>query len=83
MTGTFYLNNDGSRWVNLPRSEKHRFLLICPDGKYKIRLADFFEAFGNFSVTHFRYCGKRYAECYDGVDEETGLPIIDLQTYQD
>lgn len=76
---TLYMNNDGSRWVILPRREHHSFLLICPDGTRKIRQADFFESFGNFATTHFRFCGKRYHRLFENFrDEKTDLPVIDM-----
>lgn len=79
-TGTFFMNNDGSRWVVLPRSKYHRFLLICPDGERKVRLADFFSSLGNFALTHFRYCGKRYSYFCDTLpDDQTDLPFIDMR----
>jgi hypothetical protein len=52
--GCIYLNNDGSRMV----TQDMRFVLVLPDGTRKVRLAEFYASFGNFSVTHYRYKGK-------------------------
>jgi hypothetical protein len=58
--GCLYLNNDGSRWV----TRDMRFVLVMPDGTRRVRLADYFYSFGNFSGIAYRVAGKRY----------TGLP---------
>ncbi len=81
LRGMFYLNNSGSRWAIFPKKENQTFLLVHPDGKRQVRVADFYEAFGNFAVTHFRVKGKRYCGFpRDIVDEATGLPMIPLET---
>ena len=64
-SGCLYLNNWGSRWV----TQDMRFVLVLPDGGRRIRLADWYEAFGNFAATGYRYRGKRYAglaKAHDG-----------------
>jgi hypothetical protein len=45
------------------------FVLVQADGSRKLRKADYYEAFGNFAVTGYRYRGKRYAalaKAHDG-----------------
>jgi len=37
-----------------------RFVLVLPDGTKTVRHADYYESFGNFAVTAYRYKGKRY-----------------------
>jgi len=54
--GALYLNNDGSRWV----TQDMRFILVLPDGTRKVRLADWYESFGNFGSIAYRYRGKRF-----------------------
>ena len=66
---TLYLNNGGTRWIETPRSSM-TFTLILPDGKQKIRRADFYEQFGHFALTYYRYCGKRYC----GFEHESRYP---------
>lgn len=80
--GCLYLNNDGSRWV----TQDMRFVLVLPDGTRKVRLAEFYESFGNFARTCYRVKGKRFfglAKAHDGSemrdDKATGdmaLPHI-------
>ena len=65
---TLYLNNDGSRWIETDKAEM-RFVLVLPDGTRKVRQADYYESFGNFAATRYRYQGKRYsglAKAHDG-----------------
>ena len=77
--GAVYLNNSGSRWV----TRDMRFVLVLPDGTRKVRLADCYEAFGNFAATLYRYKGKRYhalAKSCTGhetrLDTETGIDAL-------
>jgi hypothetical protein len=61
-----YLNNSGSRMID---TEDMRFVLVLPDGTHKIRKADYYESFGNFAATCYRYKNKRYsalAKAHDG-----------------
>lgn len=70
----YYLNNDGSRMV----PDCKDFYLLLPDGSYKRRKLDFEEAFGNFALFHFRYCGSRYAGFPEACEKHESLPIITL-----
>ena len=70
----YYLNNTGSRWI-IP--DGMEFILVLPGGDRKRRKADFYESFGNFASTHYRYKGKRYSGLADYErDEPTGLQVI-------
>ncbi len=63
--GCLYLNNDGSRWV----TQDMRFVLVMPDGTRKVRIADYYESFGNFARIAYRVSGKRFfglAKAHDG-----------------
>ena len=78
---TRYLNNDGSRWVILPRNRHHRFVLES-SGERKLRRADFFESFGNFAAYYFRVAGKRYSglpKTFPVKWEGEELPLIVLE----
>lgn len=58
---TLYLNNDGSRWVEVVNGKRDMpFILVLPDGTPKKRQADAIEAFGNFACICYRYQGKAY-----------------------
>jgi hypothetical protein len=68
-----YLNNSGSRWI-IPGDMK--FVLVLPDGTRKLRKADYYESFGNFAATCYRYKGKRYsglARSHDGYETRDPL----------
>jgi len=58
-SGTFYLNNNGSRWVNLTNGEKDKFLLITPEGDKRIRTVEFYSQFGNHGYINFKFRGER------------------------
>jgi len=70
---TRYLNNDGTRWIVLNERSRRAmpFILILPDGTRKKRKADYYEQFGNFAVTCYRYCGERFAGFADEGEEIT------------
>jgi major membrane immunogen (membrane-anchored lipoprotein) len=57
---TYYLNNRGSRWVNLDKNgNKDKITLKTKSGKLITRTAQFHESFGNFATTMITYKGKR------------------------
>lgn len=69
-----YLNNSGSKWIDIDKAEM-RFVLVLPDGTRKVRQADYYEAFGNFAATVYRYQGKRFhglAKSSDGLETRSG-----------
>jgi hypothetical protein len=57
--GTYYLNNSGSRWVNLTNGKKEKITLKTESGKEITRTAIFFESFGNFASVCISYKGKK------------------------
>jgi hypothetical protein len=76
MIGTFYLNNTGSKWVILPRKTNMQVRLIDKAANYdKIRIVEYFEAFGNFATYNLKYKGKRISGFADSVDENN-IPIL-------
>lgn len=57
---TYYLNNSGSRWVNLDSfGNKELITLTTESGKLITRTAQFFESFGNFVRIQITYKGIR------------------------
>jgi major membrane immunogen (membrane-anchored lipoprotein) len=57
---TYYLNNRGSRWVNLDKNgNKDKITLETKSGKLITRTAQFHEQFGNSVTTMITYKGKR------------------------
>jgi hypothetical protein len=65
-----YLNNSGDRWIDSDKKEM-QFVLVLPDGTKKVRKADYYESFGNFAATVYRYKGQRFhglAKAHDGSD---------------
>ena len=82
MTGqTLYLNNDGSRWI-VTGKEGMAFVLVLPDGTRKVRKADWYESFGNFSALSYRYKGKRYRALPKSASgHETRLDSEDQRTH--
>lgn len=66
--GTYYLNNDGSKWVTFP---KEKILVYHGvNGYCKMRTIEHFESFGNFAVACLKYNGKMikgFMEDCDGV----------------
>ena len=56
-SGCLYLNNNGDKWI----ANDMRFVLVLPNGTRKIRLADYYYSFGNFSGISYRYKGVRYS----------------------
>jgi ribosomal protein L30E len=58
-TGTYYLNNNGSRWVTFFNGAKPKVLVIDSATKYcKRRTIEYFESFGNYAVAALRFNGK-------------------------
>jgi len=57
-TGTFYLNNHGSKWVNLINGKRDRVTLTTKSGKQVDRSVNFWSSFGNFATANISYKGK-------------------------
>jgi arabinogalactan endo-1,4-beta-galactosidase len=57
--GTFYLNNSGSRWINLTNGQKDKLTFLTESGKTVVRTAIFYESFGNFGSVCISYKGKK------------------------
>jgi len=67
LTGTFYLNNNGSRWVNLVNGKRDKITLKTESGKEVTRTVIFYESFGNFSSCCISYKGKRINVLTDSI----------------
>jgi hypothetical protein len=59
MTGTFYLNNSGHRWVQLINGKRSKITLTTLSGKKVIRTVNFYSSFGNFATANISYKGKK------------------------
>lgn len=67
-TGTYYLNNSGSRWVIFDESgkrEKREWKTVT--GKTITRRVIFYESFGNFGSATISYKGKRISVLMDTI----------------
>lgn len=69
-TGTFYLNNYGSRWINLNNGKRETITLKTKAGKPITRKVIFFEMFGNFATALISYKGKKISVFPDTILED-------------
>lgn len=69
-TGTYYLNNYGSRWVNLTDGKRDSITLLTKSGKEVTRQVEFWTSFGNFASARITYLGKRIDVFGDTVLED-------------
>jgi hypothetical protein len=68
---TYYLNNTGSRWVNMDSfGNKQLITLFTTSGKPITRTIQFFESFGNFGRMQITYKGKRMFVFADTILED-------------
>lgn len=82
-TGTYYLNNSGSRWVTYNQDgKKDQIIIITPEGNKERRTVIFYESFGNFASATISYKGKRMSVLMDERDEETGLGVVNIAYWQ-
>lgn len=83
--GTYYLNNNGSRWVNFTNGKKDQIVVRTPGGENHLRTVLYYESFGNFAVAAFSYKGKIERRFFTGeyMPENgfilSGLPIVNLE----
>ena len=64
---TFYLNNSGSRWINLTNGKKDKLTFKTESGKTIIRTVIFYESFGNFASACISYKGKKINVLTDAI----------------
>lgn len=67
-TGTYYLNNHGSRWVVLDENgNKLKHTFTTKAGETITRTAQHYEQWGNFAVVVISYKGKQRKVLFDEV----------------
>lgn len=60
MDNTYYLNNNGSRWVTYDKTgNKQKIQLETVSGKLVTRTVIFWESFGNYATACISYKGKK------------------------
>lgn len=69
-TGTFYLNNHGSRWVHLDNGKKSTITLETKSGKSITRTVIYYESFGNWATALISYKGKKISVFSDTILED-------------
>lgn len=62
--GTYYLNNNGSRWVVFENGQKSKCIIHTDEG-YELRTVLFYEQFGNFATACISYKGKKIKKFMD------------------
>ncbi len=59
LSGTYYLNNTGHKWVNYTNGQKDKINLQTTTGKTITRTVIYYESFGNFATALISYKGKK------------------------
>lgn len=70
-TGTYYLNNTGSKWAvfdSTGRRETQTFTTKA--GKQITRRVNYYEAFGNFATANISYKGRKISVFLDTILED-------------
>lgn len=67
--GTYYLNNNGSRWVELVDGKREKRVFEVSDGTTVTRSVAFYESFGNFALAAISWKGKQIKVFLDTVLE--------------
>ncbi|MFZ1517031.1 MAG: hypothetical protein WAT21_16615 [Saprospiraceae bacterium] len=67
LNGTYYLNNNGSRWVVYSNGKKTVHTFMTESGKEVTRTAIFYESFGNFASVCISYKGNKISVLLDSV----------------
>lgn len=66
-TGTYYLNNHGSKWIHLTNGQKDKISLQTATGKTITRTVIYYESFGNFGSCLISYKGKKISVLADSI----------------
>jgi hypothetical protein len=69
-TGTLYLNNSGSRWVNLNEGKRDKVTLSNKSGATITRSVNYYSMFGNHITVNICYKGVRRHVFTDTVLED-------------
>lgn len=59
LSGTYYLNNHGSRWVIYENGKKVKLTFNTTSGAKVERTVIYFESFGNFAIVCISWKGKK------------------------
>lgn len=78
LTGTYYLNNSGHRWVNFTNGEKDQTKVLFPDGHIENRTILYYESFGNFAVCCISLKGKKLTSFQDSIYLPDGSEFIGI-----
>ena len=66
-SGTYYLNNSGSRWVVLINGKREQRTWLTKSGKEITRRVIYYESFGNFGSCLISYKGKKIRVLMDTI----------------
>ena len=58
-TGTLYLNNNGSRWINYTNGVKDTITLKNKKGQDITRKVNYYSSFGSHGTANISYKGKK------------------------
>lgn len=58
-SGTYYLNNNGSKWVIFENGKRIKETFQLSNGKTIERSVNYFASFGNFGTCNISYKGKK------------------------
>lgn len=67
MNGTYYLNNNGSRWVVYDNGKKAKIQLRTKSNNVIERTVIYYDSFGNFACALISYKGKKVKVLCDEV----------------
>ena len=70
LNGTYYLNNQGSRWVVYENGKKSTITLKTKAGKSITRTVIYYYSFGNFGGALISYKGKKIRVLLDTILED-------------
>jgi hypothetical protein len=68
--GTYYLNNNGSRWVAYEDGKKTTVTLETKSGKLITRTVIYYESFGNWATALISYKGEKMSVFNDTILED-------------
>ncbi len=69
-SGTYYLNNSGSKWIHLENGKKPKHEFRTKSGKIVTRTVQYYESWGNFGCVCISYKGKQIKVLADAVLED-------------
>lgn len=69
-TRTYYLNNNGSRWIVLINGKRERITLFTKSGQEVNRSVNYYSSFGNHGTANISYKGKKIDVFTDTILED-------------